>query len=33
VPHQETCALLPLPVVLASCPLVRFGLLPERFGV
>jgi hypothetical protein len=25
--------LLALPVVLAGCPLVRFSLLPERFGV
>jgi hypothetical protein len=33
VPHQETFALLPLPVVLTGGPLVRFGLLPERLGV
>ena len=33
VPHQETFALLPLPVVLPGCPLVRLGLLPERLGV
>ena len=33
MPHQETFALLPLPVVLAGCLLVRSGLLPERFGV
>ena len=33
MPHQETFALLPLSVVLTGCPLVRFGLLPERLGV
>lgn len=33
MPHQETFALLALPVVLTGCPLVRFGLLPERLGV
>ena len=33
MPHQETFALLPLPVVRTGGRLVRFGLLPERLGV